>query len=250
MPTRYLKPGIRDSEAIDSLTPLAEVLFYRLLVTVDDFGRYDARPALIKSHCFPIRESITPKKCEELLYELQSHGLIDIYTIDGKPYLQMHKWDNKARASESKFPANDGACIQVHADVNEPPTLLPLTVTVTGTETKNRNRKQVDAGFAKFWDAYPKKVGKGDAEKSWSKLQQPAEALERILNALAWQRASEQWTKSSGQFIPNPATYLNQRRWEDERTTPNLPASISQRNADALRMLGFDDAQDLETIHE
>ena len=56
MPTRYLKAGIRDSETIDRLSSAAEVLYYRLLVTVDDFGRYDARPAMLKAACFPIKE--------------------------------------------------------------------------------------------------------------------------------------------------------------------------------------------------
>ena len=39
MPTRYLKPGIRDSESIEKLSHIAEILYYRLIVTVDDFGR-------------------------------------------------------------------------------------------------------------------------------------------------------------------------------------------------------------------
>ena len=63
MPTRYLKPGIRDSEALERLSALAETMFYRLIVTVDDFGRADARPAMLKASCFPIKESMTPAKC-------------------------------------------------------------------------------------------------------------------------------------------------------------------------------------------
>lgn len=141
MPIRYLKPGVRDSEAIDSLTPLAETLFYRLLVTVDDFGRYDARPAMIKSHCFPIKESVTLKKCEELLAELRSAGLIAVYTVDGKPYLQMLKWDNVPRAKESKFPPLTDTCLQMYADAEHEHANAPLTVTETETETENRKPK-------------------------------------------------------------------------------------------------------------
>ncbi len=105
MPTRLLKPGVRDSDAINSLSPLGEALFYRLLVTVDDFGRYDARPAMIKSQCFPIKEAITPSKCAALLEELTREALVRVYEVDGKPYLQMGKWDNVPRAQVSKFPA-------------------------------------------------------------------------------------------------------------------------------------------------
>lgn len=91
MPTRYLKAGIRDSELIDSLSPLAETFYYRLLVTVDDFGRFDARPAMIKAQCFPIKESVTVKNCSDMLKELADSGLIDIYEVDGKSVLQIFR---------------------------------------------------------------------------------------------------------------------------------------------------------------
>ncbi|TAE20511.1 MAG: hypothetical protein EAZ92_17950 [Candidatus Kapaibacterium sp.] len=138
MPTRYLKPGIRDSELIDGLSPMAEVMFYRLLVTVDDFGRFDARPAMIKSQCFPIKEKFTQKHCEEALRELCEAGLLMVYFVDLKPFLQILKWDNVPRSKESKFPAYLDGCMQMYADVCNPRTLLPVTVTVTKTETVNR----------------------------------------------------------------------------------------------------------------
>lgn len=142
MPIRYLKPGVRDSEAIDALTPLAETMFYRLLVTVDDFGRYDARPAMIKSHCFPIKEAVTAEDCRALLAELADAGLILVYEVDGKPYLQMLKWDNLPRAKESKFPAPANICTQMYADAPHAQTNVPLTETETETETQTENRKK------------------------------------------------------------------------------------------------------------
>lgn len=135
MPTRYLKPGIRDSETIDKLSPMAEILYYRLLVTVDDFGRYDARLSMIKSQCFPVKDSVTAKDCQKLLAELSAHGLLVLYAANGSNYLQMLKWDNKPRASTSMFPACADECIQVHTDADAVHTVLPVTVTVTKTET-------------------------------------------------------------------------------------------------------------------
>lgn len=119
---------------------MAEVLFYRLLVTVDDFGRFDARPAMIKSQCFPIKEKITPKHCEDALKELCEVGLVMAYLIDGKPYLQIMKWDNVPRSKESKFPAPADDCAHMYTDVCNPRTVLPVTETVTKTETKTVNR--------------------------------------------------------------------------------------------------------------
>jgi hypothetical protein len=157
MPTRYLKPGIRDSELIDQLSPMAEALFYRLIVTVDDFGRADARPAMVKAACYPIKEAVTAELCEDLLRELATVGLVDIYAVEGKPYLQLRKWDNAPRAKASKFPAPADGCAQVYAGGNEHESTTAHTctqlhadarsvhtdapVTVTGTETDNREPK-------------------------------------------------------------------------------------------------------------
>lgn len=76
--------------------------------------------------------------------------------------------------------------------------------------------------FDVFWTEYPKKVGKGAAQRAWAKIKRPKETLEAMLLALAWQKKSEQWTRDGGQYIPNPATYLNQQRWMDEPPTGRM----------------------------
>ena len=73
---------------------------------------------------------------------------------------------------------------------------------------------KVENDFNTFWEAYPKKVGKGKAKESWEK-QKPD--LDTVLKTLQWQIHSDQWVKENGAFIPNPATYINQQRWEDEK---------------------------------
>jgi len=70
--------------------------------------------------------------------------------------------------------------------------------------------------FDVFWARYPKKVGKGGAQSAWNKIKKPSETLDAIIASLEWQKQSDQWTKENGQYIPNPSTYLNQKRWEDE----------------------------------
>ena len=56
MPNRIIKESICRSEEIDSLSWFEEVLFYRLIVTCDDFGRYDGRTKIIKGSCFPLKD--------------------------------------------------------------------------------------------------------------------------------------------------------------------------------------------------
>lgn len=168
MPTRYLKSGIRDSESLDLLSPLTETLFYRLIVTVDDFGRYDARPSMIKAHCFPIKDSVKQKDCVAMLNELCNAGLICIYQVDGKEYLQMCRWDNVPRAKESKFPQMNDDAIHLHASVKQSHTNAPLTVTVTETKTVTETEtKGASAPFVlptwinndhwKAWHSCPKR---------------------------------------------------------------------------------------------
>ncbi len=174
MPTRYLKPGICDSDAIDRCSPLAECLFYRLLVNVDDYGRFDARPAVVRARCFPLKDSISNSIIQELLIALQSAKLIILYELNGYAYLQMQKWDNIPRAKESKYPAFDDDCIQTHTSACKPYTVLPVTVTETetktGTETatettpssprkkrvgqKAENEQELQAACKTTWAAY------------------------------------------------------------------------------------------------
>ena len=70
--------------------------------------------------------------------------------------------------------------------------------------------------FNKFWTAYPKHIAKQSAVKAFEKLKPDEKLLEAMLKAIARQKESKQWEKDGGAFIPYPATWLNQRRWEDE----------------------------------
>ena len=70
--------------------------------------------------------------------------------------------------------------------------------------------------FNQFWDAYPKHIAKQSAVKAFEKLKPDEKLLEAMLKAIELQKESKQWEKDGGAFIPYPATWLNQRRWEDE----------------------------------
>ena len=76
--------------------------------------------------------------------------------------------------------------------------------------------KKTEDDFAVFWQAYPKKQDKQNALKAWKKLNPDAETQRKIILAIQAQRASPQWQKENGQFIPMPSTWLNGRRWEDQ----------------------------------
>ena len=93
----------------------------------------------------------------------------------------------------------------------------------------------VAAGFSEFWSAWPRKVGKAQAEKAWSKLHPSDDLVTAILRAIAAQSRSPQWIKDGGQFIPHPATWLNGRRWEDETSAkPQAPGLFAGVRVDNM----------------
>ncbi|MBM4322852.1 MAG: hypothetical protein FJ115_04750 [Deltaproteobacteria bacterium] len=84
--------------------------------------------------------------------------------------------------------------------------------------------------FDIFWEAYPKKVGKKEARESWGKIKITRELLEKMLNTIKKFTGSDQWIAEGGRFIPHPATWLNQGRWDDEVTKPYDPYEYLRRD--------------------
>jgi len=94
--------------------------------------------------------------------------------------------------------------------------------------------------FERFWLCYPKKTGKKAAFKAWGgAFDKPT--IETILLAVDAAKRSEQWLKDGGQFIPLPATWLNQGRWMDQEaakpmnTFDSFLARGEQHHADTTR---------------
>ena len=90
----------------------------------------------------------------------------------------------------------------------------------SGLPTTRRARGRSDEEFAVFWSAYPKKVGKKSARKAFDHVSEPVESL---VTAIKRQECSAQWSRDGGQYIPNPTTWLNQERWEDQ--LPQRPSA-------------------------
>ena len=106
MPNRILKDSICQSEKIDLLSSDAECLYYRLMVQCDDYGTYKADPRIVKSMCYPLKDSMTTTKAEKLLNELVDAGLIMPYEADGKRFLYFLNWTKhqQIKNKRSKYP--------------------------------------------------------------------------------------------------------------------------------------------------
>ena len=91
--------------------------------------------------------------------------------------------------------------------------------------------------FEEFWNAYPKKVGKEAARKAFSKVKKPSSLINTIIQSIEWQKTSDQWTKDGGQYIPNPATWINQGRWQDERPDKVSNTALTNTGKHAVNVL-------------
>lgn len=72
-------------------------------------------------------------------------------------------------------------------------------------------------GFERWWQTYPKarRVAKSKCLRIW-RSRQLEPRTERIIRVLLDDACSPQWVKDSGQFVPMPATWLGQERYERE----------------------------------
>ena len=147
MPTRLLKDSIHQSERLNKLSDFQYRVWVNLITYVDDFGRGDARPAIIKGTCFPLRERLSNADIEAALQALAGAGCVGLYEVGGKPYLYFPRWEShqNIRNKKSKYPAppqsdddctelntNESNCIQTPANV---PVIQSESISESNTES-------------------------------------------------------------------------------------------------------------------
>ena len=110
MPNRILREGILTSERVNRLDWPSEVFYRRLLSVVDDYGRYFAHVSLLRAALFALRlDLVSNDDVAHWLEKTRQVGLVDLYEVDGKLYLQVWNFKQQARAKQSEFPSPFGA---------------------------------------------------------------------------------------------------------------------------------------------
>jgi len=110
-------------------------------------------------------------------------------------------------------------------------------------EPRTRTNKilgEMSPDFLTFWQAYPRKVGKGNAWKAWCTAAHCRPSMDVILAAIRKARQSQDWQKEKGAFIPHPSTWLNQERWHDEGM--DYAALAGKRDSGAARGQEIDES--------
>lgn len=138
MPNRIIRESILTSDRIDGLDASSEVFYRRLLSKVDDYGRFDARPSILRAALFPLRlDRVREADCSRWIAACEKAGLIVLYSRDGKPYLEVQDtgWPKR---TPSKYPSPDilqtfaNICEQVQTNVG-PNVVVDVVVDVDGS---------------------------------------------------------------------------------------------------------------------
>jgi hypothetical protein len=206
MPNRILKESITTSDTIDSLSWEEEVFFYRLIVACDDYGRMDARPAVLRARCFPLRLArVTDKQAQKWLLSLAKNGIVQLYMVEGRPYLQMLAWERhqRIRNHQAKYPAADcGELLQVAADCGG---LRPESNPI---QSESESKSNCQSEFELFWMEYPRREAKSTALRTWKARIADKVSPDDLIFAAKAYRLDCQAENREAKFIKLPATFL------------------------------------------
>lgn len=142
-----------------------------------------------------------------LIYVPKFRELLDESTLK-----KLREKERSFRNCSGSVPKNGRTDIDIDKDI---PPISPKGGKVGRSSSPKKPSPEQIEKFNQFYAAYPKKVAKQDALKAWVKLSPENGLYETIMTALEVSKQSQGWTKDGGQFIPNPATWINGRRWED-----------------------------------
>lgn len=106
MPNRIIRDWT-DSETMNKLSVHAERFFVRLIMKVDDYGRFYANVKLLKSNLFPLSDDIRDADVTRWMTECHQAGLILVYEVNQKQYLQIENFKQRLRQAVQKYPPPD-----------------------------------------------------------------------------------------------------------------------------------------------
>jgi len=219
---RSIKPEFFLDEELAEMEPLCRILFVGLWCLADREGRLEDRPARIRASVLPYDQA----DVDAMLHQLHLKGFITRYLIGKKRYIEISSFLRHQRPhykeSESVIPPSTSKDANVESSsgqrrVNvESSSGQRCTQEGKGREGKEKNTcaSKVDAQsrFEEFWAAYPKKRGKQDALKAWTKVTADTPP-ERIIEAVGCYPFDR---RDGMQFVPYPATWLRRGHYEDE----------------------------------
>lgn len=213
---RTIKPEFWKHEGLCELPEATHMFAAALLNYADDYGYFNANPKLIESELYPLRKPSV--KIPEMLRSLATMGYIALGDgADGRRYGRVVNFSSHQRISHPAKEKLSQISITWDNSGNPPEPLRKITETLRpeqGTGKGTGNREEVSASrFQDFWLACPKKVGKGKAETLF-KAACSKTSPDLLIEAM--RRYAKTQVGLDPTYTAHPATWLSQRRWEDE----------------------------------
>lgn len=232
---RYISPGFFKNADLADLGPLAQLMFAGLWTIADREGRLKDDPRRIRVETLPFYD-VTDAEVDSLLDSLGkgSDPFIYRYEVDGKKFIQVANWELHQsphhKEVASILPCRNVKSTKGQARSKHKPSMThaPLELELSSSPLELKEKKVVTDNFEAWWNAYPRKVGKGEARKAFAKALDRISARDAtggehpppeeflICRALAFAVTP---AGNAGKFTPHPATWLNQDRFDDDPET-------------------------------
>ena len=246
MPDRIIRESICTSETLNRLSDFEERFWHRLIVNCDDYGRFDARPAILKGRLFPLMDGKTQRNMQDALHKLASVGLVELYESEGKPFLRVVTWDKyqRIRAKRSKFPGPpegpDGICRQ-----------LPSNVAVIQSESESNAKCECEEEDAAPAGAEPAAAELPLNDKSrfavtaeqaaeWAALYPAVDVMQELRKMRGWLDANPSRRKTRAGILRFVTGWLAK---EQDRGGTAPASRPRQKTPDASRPPSFDLAE-------
>lgn len=240
MPTRYIKESARTSKNLSVVTDFAERLFWRLITTADDFGRFLGCPIIVKSTCFPLLETLKSSKIEQALQELHTHNLIGLYVVGDRQYgffINWEKHQGKPRAHGSKYPDPLPSC--PHSPASAGNSLHAPTDSLgdpnTNTNTNTNSDPDPESAMREFEQWFlvmpprgKRKAYRGKAKEFYFKYVKPEERAA----ALGAAKAYAKYCQEEDRKPVDPHRFLNGQKGQVWREyIPVAPVGVAALKA-------------------
>ena len=236
MPDRIIRDELLESERWLSLKDNADRLAYlALLLRADSLGNFTAEPFRLMRLWRDFGIS-TLALVSKTVTELADHDLVRCYQVDDKSFVHIPRFGQrntryiKRVCPQSPWTTDEQKQRLADNSQCEHSVSTPRAQRAHVRDKKRREennplskKRPLDAPvhrpawFTDFWTAYPRREAKQAAMRAWDNLKPEAELMNELMPALERAKQSPGWMKDNGKFIPLPASWLNGRRWEDEK---------------------------------
>jgi hypothetical protein len=223
---RTIKPEFWTNERVMECSMIARLMFIGMWNFADDLGRLPFSVKTLKAQIFP-SDDINSENILGMIRELAANGLVLTYEVDGRQYIQITGWQHQR--IDKPQPGKCPAPVNGYSE-----NVLGMVATEgKGKEGKVEEEKKetredaLVSDFEAFWKIWPNKVGRPAALKAFRSAVKRASPGAICDGVVAYER-----NKPPDRPWLNPATFLNQNRWEDQPALVGAPnAKVGQFDA-------------------